>query len=300
MFTDCSELISLDLRTFNTGNVKRMQRMFAGCSGLATIKVDVNNWNTSNVTQSDSMFEGCTSLVGGKGTTYDVDHIDVAYAHIDGGTSNPGYLSDVNAPQDNVAISAKSYTREYGEENPKFEYDVTEGTITSGTPEITSEATTASSVGTYDIVVSKGSVSNNEVALTNGTLTITKALLVISVGEYTKQEGEENPEFELTYEGFKNGESDGVLTRRPVVTCIATKDSEPGEYVITIDGAEAENYDIRYAPGKLTVTAKETGIRNVNGNGNDDAYYTLDGKKLDTAPKKGGIYVGKGRLSIKR
>ncbi len=89
------------------------------------------------------------------------------------------------------------------------------------------------------------------------------------------------------------------------MTCSATKESEPGEYAITIDGAETENYDITYASGKLTVTAKETGIRNVNDNdnenvnGNDDAYYTLDGKKLDTAPKKGGLYVKKGRLSIK-
>ena len=39
------------------------------------------------------MFSGCTSLVGGQGTTYDADHIDAEYAHIDGGPSNPGYLT---------------------------------------------------------------------------------------------------------------------------------------------------------------------------------------------------------------
>ena len=46
------------------------------------------------------MFRSCGSLVGGKGTTYDANHVDKAYAHIDGGTSNPGYFSiflgDVN------------------------------------------------------------------------------------------------------------------------------------------------------------------------------------------------------------
>ena len=32
-------------------------------------------------------------LKGSSGTTYDENHVDATYAHIDGGTSNPGYLS---------------------------------------------------------------------------------------------------------------------------------------------------------------------------------------------------------------
>ena len=43
------------------------------------------------------MFQNCTSLVGGKGTTYNANHVDKAYAHIDGGTSNPGYFSEKGA-----------------------------------------------------------------------------------------------------------------------------------------------------------------------------------------------------------
>ena len=44
------------------------------------------------------MFENCTSLVGGKGTTWNASNpIDKTYAHIDGGTSNPGYFTDKNA-----------------------------------------------------------------------------------------------------------------------------------------------------------------------------------------------------------
>ena len=45
------------------------------------------------------MFTGCTSLVGGMGTTYDENHVDKTYAHIDGGTSNPGYFTAKNASQ---------------------------------------------------------------------------------------------------------------------------------------------------------------------------------------------------------
>jgi hypothetical protein len=32
--------------------------------------------------------------VGGQGTTYDPNHIDKTYAHIDGGPSNPGYFTE--------------------------------------------------------------------------------------------------------------------------------------------------------------------------------------------------------------
>ena len=43
------------------------------------------------------MFKNCTNLVGGKGTTYDANHVDKTYAHIDGGPSNPGYFTAKNA-----------------------------------------------------------------------------------------------------------------------------------------------------------------------------------------------------------
>ena len=46
------------------------------------------------------MFEGCTSLVGGQGTTYDSSHTDASYARIDGGSSNPGYLTGANSGQE--------------------------------------------------------------------------------------------------------------------------------------------------------------------------------------------------------
>jgi hypothetical protein len=66
--------------------------MFLGCENLKTIYVGAG-WNTSNVQHSDFMFEDCPNLVGGKGTKYYKKHKDVDYAHIDGGTKNPGYLT---------------------------------------------------------------------------------------------------------------------------------------------------------------------------------------------------------------
>ena len=96
MFKKCTGLTSLDLSSFNTSQVIFMTYMFDGCTNLRTIYVG-NGWSTAAVTGSTEMFNYCTSLVGGKGTTYDANHIDKAYAHIDGGTSNPGYFTAKNA-----------------------------------------------------------------------------------------------------------------------------------------------------------------------------------------------------------
>ena len=97
MFDGCSGLKSLDLSSFNTSKVTDMAYMFYGNSNLRTVYVG-NGWSTAAVTYSDDMFYGCTSLVGGQGTTWNESNpTDKAYAHIDGGTSNPGYFTAKNA-----------------------------------------------------------------------------------------------------------------------------------------------------------------------------------------------------------
>ena len=98
MFFMCSGLTSLDLSSFNTANVANMSTMFAGCENQATIYVG-NEWSTAALYMSSNMFINCTNLVGGMGTTYDENHVNGDYAHIDGGPSNPGYFTDKNASQ---------------------------------------------------------------------------------------------------------------------------------------------------------------------------------------------------------
>ena len=92
MFYGCTGLTSLDLSSFNTSNVTNMASMFSICLNLIAIYVG-DGWSTAAVTNSTDMFKTCTNLVGGKGTTYDANHVDKAYAHLDGGTSNPGYFT---------------------------------------------------------------------------------------------------------------------------------------------------------------------------------------------------------------
>ena len=92
MFFNCTNIYSLDLSTFDTQNVTRTGSMFYNCKNLATIYVD-DTWTMDKVSGSFMMFDGCTNLKGERGTTYDENHTDAEYAHIDGGTSNPGYFT---------------------------------------------------------------------------------------------------------------------------------------------------------------------------------------------------------------
>lgn len=94
MFHTCISLDYLDLSNFKTGNVTDMSNMFDQVT-LTTIFVDANNWNTNKVSEygDEMLFRWCYNIIGDKGTRYDDVHWDVDYAHIDGGESNPGYLT---------------------------------------------------------------------------------------------------------------------------------------------------------------------------------------------------------------
>lgn len=158
---------------------------------------------------------------------------------------------------DAVVVRAKSYSRVYGDANPVFEFE-TEGTVLDGTPEIVCSADKSSQVGSYTIEVRQGSIKNYNVHFENGSLAITKASLTISAGNYTKKQGDAMPEFKANYTGFKNGEDESVLTKRPTFETTATVESAPGEYPITMSGVEADNYEVKsYIAGTLTVLKRE-------------------------------------------
>ncbi len=109
MFINCSSLKVLDLSSFDTKKVTLTTTMFQGCTNLKAIYVG-GGWDMSTVTTSPGMFDGCTSIVGCMGTTYDANHIDKAYAHIDGGSGNPGYLSEKGAPYAALSSDGKTLT----------------------------------------------------------------------------------------------------------------------------------------------------------------------------------------------
>ena len=89
-----SQITTLDLSSFDTSNVTDMSFMFNNSIKLKTIYAS-NKFKTDLVTSSSNMFYNSTLLVGGSGTTYNSSYVDKTYARIDGGTSKPGYFTDI-------------------------------------------------------------------------------------------------------------------------------------------------------------------------------------------------------------
>lgn len=161
-------------------------------------------------------------------------------------------IAEVSAPPA-PCITADDKARGYGDNNPELTYHV-DGSL-EGTPELVTDATRFSNVGSYEIVVKRGTVTGNYTSK-NGVLTISKAPLTISVGSYSIKQGESLPTFTVKYDGFKNDETSAVLIKQPVISCEATENSAPGVYPITVSGAEAQNYEISYVAGTLTISER--------------------------------------------
>ncbi len=109
-------------------------------------------------------------------------------------------------------------------------------------------------LGETTVTVSQaGSEHFTELPETQIQLIVGKAPLLISAIDTSRLYGSENPDFRIVYEGFVAGENERVLSSLPTVATDATVDSGIGAYEITVSGASADNYEIEYRPGTLTV-----------------------------------------------
>ena len=95
-FSDCSKLVTLDISVFDTSNVTNMWHIFEDCTSLRTIYVG-EYWDTDSIQSNTPMFRNDTNLVGRAGTTFDSNHTEVDYAHVDNAV-RPGYLSFKHNP----------------------------------------------------------------------------------------------------------------------------------------------------------------------------------------------------------
>ena len=144
------------------------------------------------------------------------------------------------AVTDVLTITAKSYTRAYGDANPTFEYTST-GAVLKGYPSITCEATPTSNVGTYDIIISKGTVSNTYVTLVNGILTIIAKVvdnptITLSATSYTYDGTAKEPTVIV-----KDGETTIPASEYSVSY---SNNTNVGTATVTITDVEGGNYTV--------------------------------------------------------
>ena len=92
MFFESDNLKTIYLGSIDVSNVTKMDFMFAKMDELTTIYVD-QDWTINSMNRSSMMFYETPKIVGGAGTVYELYEDGIEYAHIDGGTSNPGYFT---------------------------------------------------------------------------------------------------------------------------------------------------------------------------------------------------------------
>lgn len=285
-FRSCSSLYSIYIPAGVTSIEKNA---FNGCNSLKYIALQ----------QPEKLVENVTTTSFQRTATFFVPEPLVEAYQTDEYWSRFSILPYTGQP----VITLQNDTTTYGRAVSKYAFQLMGAPINSE-PLITCEADATSPVGQYVIAVQPGSITSPNLVTTEATLTILPAPLTITARSYTRNYGEPNPDFVLTYRGFKNGDKADSLTVQPTVECDAQPDSPAGQYEIRVFGAESPNYDITYVFGTLTVEIP-VGIATISSDttSSHQPVYDLQGRRVaDTlnATLPRGIYIVGGKKIMKK
>ena len=181
-----------------------------------------------------------------------------------------GSLTIGKAP---LTATADDKGREYGDSNPAFtvSYSGFKGsdsaTDLDTAPTASSTATATTNVGTAVITTSVETDNNYTIVPVDGSLTIGKAPLTAIADHKSKEYGDSNPAFTVSYTGFKGTDSATDLDTAPLASTIANTTTDAGIVDITMAAGTDTNYAITTVKGTLTiakaalfVTAKNTTV----------------------------------------
>jgi hypothetical protein len=165
-----------------------------------------------------------------------------------------------------LTVTANNLSMSYGSAVPSLTYSavgfVNGDTIAvlSGAPSLNTTATSRSAPGNYPITISTGTLAaaNYSFAFVNGALTVSKAILTVTAANATAAYAAALPTLTYTIAGFVNGDTQSVVTGKPVETTTAIKGSSAGTYPITITSGTlaATNYTFVFVNGTLTITQR--------------------------------------------
>ncbi|WP_033925607.1 MBG domain-containing protein [Sphingomonas sp. 35-24ZXX] len=161
-----------------------------------------------------------------------------------------------------LTFTADDATRTYGQGSPAYTFQFT-GLVNgdsdfyafSGMPNLFD--TGSGNAGIDSILIEQGSLFSDVgygFDFVAGALTTLRALLTARADDQTRQYGDANPAFTVTYSGFVNGDDEGVILSGPSFDTLADITSDVGTYAITLGDIFTLNYDIDYVPGTLTIT----------------------------------------------
>ena len=160
-------------------------------------------------------------------------------------------------------------SRAYGAANPSLNHtnvtwnnlaNLENGSVIDTLVLAAPSAVNTSNAGTnHTILISSFNDDNyNLIGQTTGVLTINKALLTATVQNVSKQYGDANPAFTVSYSGFANSENQSVIDTLATATSAASLTSNAGTlHAINVSGANDNNYDFTYVDGVLSINKRD-------------------------------------------
>ncbi|TBW38284.1 filamentous hemagglutinin N-terminal domain-containing protein [Siculibacillus lacustris] len=222
--------------------------------------------DASGVTASSNVGTYSTSLSGGSGTSSSGQSVRFVY-----------YPGSITVTPATLTVTAGTGTMVYGD-SPALTYGVA-GWKNGQTNSLLNGVTVAgvsstSDVGTYATSASGGTLlgaaaGNYTLTYLGGSVTVTPAALTVTAGTGSMVYGDAAPSPGYSVSGWKNGQTDRLLTGVDV-TSIAASTSNVGTYTTTatggvLSGAAAGNYSVNYVNGTVTVTPATLTVTADNG-----------------------------------
>ncbi|GAA3803992.1 MBG domain-containing protein [Cellulomonas soli] len=124
----------------------------------------------------------------------------------------------------------------------------------STVPSCTPGTSDRSPVGRYASSCAAAVGANYAISYAAGAVVITRAPLVVTVGDASRLVGQPDPAFGYTVAGLVDGDTVAALTGSPSYSTPATPTSAVGTYPVKVSGLAAANYAIAFQPGSLTIT----------------------------------------------
>ncbi|OOQ59962.1 cadherin-like beta sandwich domain-containing protein [Mucilaginibacter pedocola] len=182
-------------------------------------------------------------------------------------------------PREIQVIGGPIY-KTYGDPDPALTYSIYSGSLLSGT-QITGalERVAGETAGPYNIGQGTLAINDSNYKLTylGGYFEIDRAPLTVAIDSKTKVATKPNPPLTYSISGFKNGDTESVLSAPIQLVTDANINSGAGSYnIYNINSSTSINYNVNINGGILTVTPASSintlASATLNGGGFDTAF----------------------------
>ncbi len=263
------------ISTSGTGTNSSQTITFSAISGPVTYGVaplSLTATASSGLAVSFSVVSGPATVSGSTLTVTGAGTI-VVRASQPGNSSIPAAASvqqSFNVNKASLTVTPKSAASIYGSTLPALTYSIAgfvngeTSSVVYGVPSLTTTATASSSVGSYPIAASTGTLSaaNYTFSFVNGaSISIGKATLKVTASSISVVFKQTIPALTFSIAGFVNNDTAALATTgAPAESTTATSSSVVGSYPITITAGTlvAANYTFAFTNGTVTVLSGTT------------------------------------------